>query len=457
MTTSADPTSISRNGHPTLGGVREVAVLAYPVILTQISVTTTQLVDSAMVGRLGSSELAAVGFGGIWMWTVICFFMGTTTAVQTFVSQYQGAGEEHRCGAWTWQGVYIMAPLTTLAAVTLFFGAGTLMTWLGPSEAIRPLATQYLEARSFGSVGLCAAIAVASFFRGIGDTRTPLYAMLVANGLNALLDYGLIFGRLGLPAWGVTGAGVATTIAEWVYFAGLLAFFARGRLSKRFATALAVPDWSQVRRLLRTGLPIGGQWCLEMTSFAAFSTLVVRMGDAPMAASQAFIILLAISFMQAIGISMAVATLVGRYIGARNLAAAEHSFRSGVKLGVGLAGLVAALYVAIPELLLRIFTDDPAVLELARPLLLVGAVFQLFDAISIVADGALRGAGDTRWPFAVRFVLAWGLFVPLSYALGISLGFGLTGAWVGGAIYVAVLAAFLVQRFRSGAWQQIAI
>jgi MATE family multidrug resistance protein len=233
--------------------------------------------------------------------------------------------------------------------------------------------------------------------------------------------------------------------------------FLRRSVRTRYGTAPVRPDLGDQRRLLRMGLPIGGQWALEMASFATFLTLVARMGDASMAASQAFIALLSLSFMQAVGIGIAVSTLVGQYIGARDPDAAARSFASAQKLALGLSGGIALLFVAVPDALMGIFTTDPAVLALGRPLLLVGAVFQFFDAFGIVADGALRGAGDTRVPFLVRFLLAWGMFVPLAWWLGVHLEGGLTAAWVGGAVYVMVLTTFLVWRFRSGAWQRIRI
>lgn len=431
--------------------------LAYPVVLTQISITTMQVVDSAMVGSLGTTELAAVGLGGVWMWTAICFFIGTATGVQTFVSQRDGAGQSSDCGAWAWQGIYAVIPMTAAAAAALHFGAGLLMRGIGPSPELQPLAADYVSARVLGSVGLSAAVALSSFFRGIGDTKTPLYATVTANVVNAVLDYGLIFGHLGLPALGVKGAGTATAAAEWIYMLALLVAFRRREVRRRYVTKLAALSLREARRLLRTGLPIGGQWCLEMISFAVFLSFVARMGDAAMAASQAFVALLGLSFMQAIGLSIAVATLVGQYIGAADPPSVERSFHSGLKLAAILAGVIALLFAAIPGMLLGVFTDDPEVLSLGRPLLIVGAVFQFFDAFGIVAEGALRGAGDTRWPFAIRLALAWGLFVPLAYALGVWLGGGLTWSWVAGTVYVALLTSALLLRFRSGAWRQIRI
>ncbi len=459
MTISTRPTDSpeSIRSQESAGGVREVARLAVPIVLTNISITLMQIVDSAMVGRLGAAELAAVGFGGVWLWTVMCFFVGTTTCIQTFVAQNFGSGREDRCGSWTWQGLYAVLPLGVVTTLLLFFGGPSLIRWLQPDPQIVPHAAQYLHMRALGNAGMIGAVALSSFFRGLGDTRTPLYTTVTANVLNAVLDYGLIYGKLGLPEMGVAGAGLATSIAEWTNFVILGFCFAQPHIVSRYHTKRVAPDRSQIRRLLRTGVPVGGQWWLEMTSFAAFLTIVARMGDAPMAASQAFVALLAISFMQAIGLSIAVSTLVGQYIGSGNIAAAERSFGSGVRLSLVFAGFIAVLFYWIPEPLLRLFSDDPRVIELGVPLLWIGAIFQIFDAVSIIADGGLRGAGDTRWPMVMRFLLAWGVFLPSAWSFGIHLDGGLAGCGWGGLVYVLLLTAVLVRRFQSGQWKMIKI
>lgn len=452
---SRTPTPGASN--PAAGGIREVFQLAYPVVLTQLSVTLMQVVDSAMVGRLGSAQLGAVGFGGIWMWTAVSFFMGVATVVQTFVSQSDGSGRAHECGGWVWQGLYMVVLPVAIVSVAVFWLAPTLVGLVGASPDIQHFAVEYVDGRCYGNPGLIAAFVFTSFFRGIGDTRTPLYANIIAVLFNALLDYGLIFGKLGLPEWGVYGAGFATAISEWVLLLILLAFFSRSFLRDHFQTRSESPSLAKMKRLLRTGVPIGGQWFLEMTSFAAFSTLIVGMGDIAMAASQAFLVLLSVSFMQALGISIGVSTLVGRYIGAGDLPSAERSYRSGIKLGWALSLSIALIYLLIPGTLMGIFSNEPGILSVARPLLIVGAFFQVFDALAAIVDGALRGAGDTLWPFVARLSLAWGLQVPLAYAFGIYLGGGFVWAWVGSGIYIAILCFVLVGRFRSGAWKRIKI
>jgi MATE family multidrug resistance protein len=446
-----------RSAFRATGGLREVILLASPVILTHLSITLMGVVDSAMVGRLGATELAAVGFGGVWLWTLFNGFIGAGTVVQTFVAQNHGADRPEECGRWAWQGLYALIPLTACGALILHFNVDFLMVLLAPSQEMQRLAGDYLAICAFGAIGMCAATIFSSFFLGIGDSRTPLYVTVFVNILNAALDYALIFGEFGMPAWGVSGAAVATSLSELFYALVLCVLFLHRRQRRLFATAVVLPRRESVLRLLRIGLPIGGQYAIEMLSFAAFLTLVARMGDASMAASQAFIALLSISFMQAEGLSIAVCTLVGRYVGAMDLAAAARCYRSGQLLTLVISGAVAALFIFLPEPLVRIFTDDPEVLLLARPLLVVGAIYQFFDAFGIVSDGALRGAGDTLVPFLMRVGLAWGLFLPLAWLLGIRLEGGLTAAWLGGALYVTVLAGNLVIRFRSGAWQRIQV
>jgi MATE family multidrug resistance protein len=439
------------------GGVRELIALALPVVLTNVSSTLMMTVDAAMVGRLGATELGAVGYAGIWYWTVVAAFNGAGSGVQTFAAQAHGAGQARGCGPWLWQALYAVVPAATVAMGLFALGFPALLDLLGPAAPLRPLAARYVEMRVLGVGGLVTGLVVAAFLRGIGDMRTPLHAMVVANVVNVVLNYGLIFGHLGLPRLGVAGSGLATAIAEWVYAAWLLAAVRRPVVARPFGTAWVRPDAAAMRRFLRISAPIGGQWSLDMLAFAAFSTLVARMGADQMAASQALLSLMHLSFMQVVGVQIAVATLVGRHVGAGDPAAARRSLRSALRVGVGLSVVVAALFAVAPELCLRLFIHDEAVLRLGVPLLAVGAAFLVCDAYGIVVGGALRGAGDTRWPFVVQTLLAWGLFLPAAYAGASLASAGLTGAWLGGVVYVVVLSLALHWRFQSGAWERARI
>lgn len=439
------------------GSIHEVAQLAYPTVLQTLSDTCMHVVDSAIVGHLGVTELGAVGFGGVWLWTLIVVFFGAATGTQTFVAQAFGAKAPRECGPWVWQGFYVLVPLAALWAVAIAFGFEAFAAWLGPSPELSSLAAGYVHGRVIGAPAVVAGSLFTSFFRGCGDSKTPLRAAIAANLLNGGLAYGLVYGRFGLPEVGVPGAGIATSIANFTYTAILLHALLRRQYRARYATLPCPPQLVAMRRFARTSLPVGGTWLLDMISFALFSTIIARMGDMQMAASQAMIQMLSLSFMQAYGISIASGALVGRYVGARDLAAAERSHFSALKLGVGLAVVVATLFVAAPGMLLSIFTADPGVIALGRPLLAIAALFQLIDAMGIISGGSLRGAGDTRWPFVASALLAWFLRLPLVYTLAVVWQYGVIGAWVGELGFVTALSLCNYLRFRSGAWRSLRI
>jgi MATE family multidrug resistance protein len=439
------------------GGVGEVALLAYPVVIQTIAETAMAVADTAMVGRLGATELGAVGFAGLWLWTLFVPFTGTATGVQAFVSRHDGADEQAQCGRWLWQALWLVVPAMTLWMLAIDAFLPPLVAWIGPSPGMQSAALDWSRACLPRAPALAANFALMAFLRGLGDTRTPLVATLAGVAVNLASAYVLIFGELGFPALGVVGAGLALTCGSWTIFAILLFAVLRPGTRARYHTAPCAPDPAAMLRFLRTSAPIGGQWALDMTTFAIFGSIIARMGDVSAAASQAMLQLLSISFMQAVAISLAAGTLIGRYIGADDLPAAQRSYRSAQQLGLVLAALVALLFVTLPETLIGLFSRDSRVLELARSLLVLAALFQVADAVGIVASGSLRGAGDTRWPFAAQATLAWVLRLPAVYVGAIWLDGGVLGAWIGELVYILALAAAFTLRFRAGHWRRVTI
>lgn len=435
------------------GAISEVALLAYPVVLQTLAETVMHVIDSAMIGKLGTTSLAAVGFSGTWIWTLLVPFAGIASGVQTFVSRHDGAKEHTRCGPWVWQAFWLAMPAITLWSALITLLLPPLFTAIGTDHAVRELSVSYGLSRLPGGPAVVAEFALCAFFRGIGDTRTPLTAAVVGVLVNFVMAWLLIFGHCGLPALGVAGAGLAQSIGSYVIVGMLMYSFLSRRLRLRYGTSPCGPERAAIARFAHTSLPIGGQWLLDMTTFAIFSSLVARMGETALAASQAMLQLLSLSFMQAVAIATAAGTLIGRYLGAGDLAAAARSYRSSVLLALGLAGAVAVLFLSAPEMLIRLFADDGEVLRLARPLLALGAFFQLADALGIVAAGSLHGAGDTRWPLKLQASLAWLLRLPAVYFGAIVLGGGVFGAWGGELAYVSVLGGALMRRFIAGNWQ----
>lgn len=446
---------------PIRGTLAELVKLGWPIVLTQLSTTLMGVVDSAFVGRLGAAELGAVALANTWSWTLFSLFLGSASAVQTFVAQAQGAGDERRCGTWAWQGLWGIVPPTAFAAIATYYATPValpaIFEALGSSRELVAPAVEYLRPRSLGMAALGVIFVWNGFFRGVGMTWVPLVVGSFANVLNAIGDYALIFGELGAPRLGIAGAAIATACAEFVDAAILLAVAMHPKVRARFHTHPRRPDATSFRRLLRTGLPIGAQWVFDSLSFAVFTLLLAAMSAESVAASHAFIMIVNVSFMVCLGVSGATQTLVGRAVGGGEPELAVTALKNGMIVGVAISTGLAVALTGFPEPLMRIFTADPNVVALGISVLRLGAVFQLLDAIHIVAIGALRGAGDTFWPAAWQTALAWLVFVPGAWFFGVHLGHGLTGAYVGGTLYVALLAGGLVLRFASGRWRGMRI
>jgi MATE family multidrug resistance protein len=446
---------------PARGSLRELVQLGWPIVLAQLSTTLMGVVDSAFVGRLGAAELGAVAFANIWIWTLFSLFLGSASAVQTFVAQAQGAGDERRAGSWAWQGLWGIVPPTALAALGAYVATPVLLPELlrlvGSSPELVDPAVAYLRPRAPGMIALGVIFVWNGFFRGVGMTWVPLAVGLFANLVNAIADYALIFGALGAPRLGIAGAAIATTGAECLDAAILLAVALHPRVRARFGTQPHQPHARSFVRLLRTGLPIGAQWVFDALSFAVFTLLLASMNAASVAASHAFIMIVNVSFMVCLGVSGATQTLVGRAVGAGQPELAVTALKHGMLVGVSISTALAVALTGMPELLMRIFTDDPSVLALGVGVLRLGAIFQLLDAIHVIVIGALRGAGDTFWPAVWQTLLAWTVFVPGAWLFGVHWGHGLTGAYLGGTLYVALLAGGLLWRFASGKWRGIAI
>src|SRR4051812_11281739 len=338
------------------GDISELALLAFPVVLQTIAETAMQLIDSAMVGRLGAAQLGAIGLAGIWLWTLFVPFTGTASGVQVFVSRHHGAGEPERCGPWVWQAIGTVVPAMVLWMLAMALLLPVLLGWIAPPGALHDAAIAYTYPRLLGGPAVAANFALMSFFRGLGDTRTPLRAALVGVSVNIVLAWLLIFGHLGAPRLGVAGAGYAVSAGSWTICVMQLRALLRPALRARHHTAPRLPERAALARFLRTSAPIGGQWLLDMTTFAVFTSIVARMGEASMAASQAMLQLLSLSFMQVFAISAASGVLVGRYLGAGDAPAAQRSYRSAQLLAFGVCAVVATLFVSVPEQLLSIFS-----------------------------------------------------------------------------------------------------
>ena len=429
--------------------------LAYPAIITMVSQTVMWTVDSAMVGHVGKTELAAVGLGGLLIFTLYSFFIGLSYSLNPFVAQSFGARDYTRISCFMWHGVYLGLASGAVMLVIRSFNPWTI-DLLGPAPEVRPLCLEYTNIRMLSAPFFLLHYFYSNFFRGIGNTRTPMKVAIVANLTNIIIDYLLIFGPGPFPALGVVGAAWATFIANFLS-AVILAVISLSRPYRaRYEThrhRAIRPD--TVLQLLRVGTPIGIHYVLDIGSFLVFSAYVGRMGTEQLAANHIIIQVLALSFMPANGFAVAATTLMGQHIGAGDPHIAKRTGYQTLKLGLLYATFVALAYVVFSEGLVRIFNDDPMVVWFGRRIIPLAAAFQFFDAVQIIASGALRGAGDTKVPMMLILGGGWCLFLPLAFLFGTVLDRGVIGAWLGATIYVVFLGVAMFLRFKMDRWQSI--
>jgi len=284
--------------------------------------------------------------------------------------------------------------------------------------------------------------------QAMGRVRAIVITVVAANLLNAGLNWVFIFGHLGAPALGAVGSAYVTSVARWFTLIALIAL-AWPSLSPALRPlrreALAP---GPLGRLLRVGGPVGAQQWLEVGVFATAGLLMGSMGAIPLAGHQVALQLAALTFMVPLGVAQATSILVGQAVGRGDAHAARRATGAGMLTGVGFMALTAVMFLTMPDLLARVFSDDPPVIAAVGLLLPIAGVFQVFDGLQVVAAGALRGVGDTRVPMVLNLVGFWLLGLPVSVALGFGLDWGPTGVWWGLAIGIGAVAVMLASRVR---------
>jgi MATE family multidrug resistance protein len=417
--------------------------LAGPVVLAEIGWMSMGIVDTIMVGPLGPGAIGAAGMGGSIFFAFAVFGMGVMLGVDALVSQSYGSGRLDDCIRWLQHGA-LLALIVSPAIMVLFYGALTTIESWGFHAEVLPMARAYLGVIGLSTVPLLFYATLRRYLQGLHVVRPVMFALVTANLVNALANWVLIYGKLGMPAMGVAGAAWATVAAR-IYMVAFLVVAIVIVHRSRGAEHPHVPftfDISRVRRLVALGVPAASQLVLEVGAFAAVSALAGRLDPVSLGSHQIALNLAALSFMVPLGLSSAGAVRVGHAVGAGDAARARHAGWTALGIGAVITSSVGVLFLAAPGLLLRPFTSDARLLEIGASLLAIAAAFQLFDGTQAVATGVLRGIGDTRTPMIMNVIGHWLLGLPAGYALCFWLGWGVAGLWVGlciGLVFVAVV------------------
>lgn len=412
--------------------LRPMLRLALPIIQAELGWMTMGLVDTLMVSPLGPSAIGAVGTGSILYLAVMVVGMGTLLALDTFVSQNYGAGRIDECHRWLFAGLQLAAVLT-IVLTTLSLALIAALPAFGLHPDVLAFLRPYLAHLLWSTAPLLAYAVCRRYLQAMHIVRPVMYALVLANLVNLALNWLLIQGRWGFPAMGVVGSAWATVfsrIAMAAFLFGVIVYRERDRPSGLRDVPLAF-DPQRAWAIVRLGLPAAGQTLLEVGVFAAASALAGRIAPAAIAAHNIVLNIAGFIFMIPFGLASAAAVRVGHAIGRGDRAGARTSGWVAVSIALCVMTVSAALFALLPAQLVALFTVDPAVIQIGVGLLLVAAVFQLFDGVQAVTTGALRGLGDTRTPMIVNLVGHWLIGLPLAYALCFHYGWGAQGLWMG--------------------------
>lgn len=390
------------------------------------------VVDTIAVGPLGPAAIGAVGTGSGIFFALMVPGLGTLLALDTYVSQSFGAGRITDCHRWLVAGLWLAG---ALALVLMLVGLGALaaLPSLGMHSEVRALLEPYLGQLIWSTLPLLFYTVLRRYLQGMHIVKPVMAAIVAANIVNVLANWVLIYGRFGVPAFGVVGAAWAT-LASRVILMGVLCWVVV-RLERRRPSGLRdvsfAPDLTWMWQLLRHGTPAALQVLLEVGVFAASSVLAARISPQAAGAHQIALQVAGFFFMVPFGLSSAAAVRVGHAVGGGDAAGAARSGWMAIGLSLLVSALVASLLLGAPHLLLGLFSDDVGVVTLGVTVLAICAVFQPFDGVQVVATGALRGMGDTTTPMLLNLAGHWIVGLPVGYVLCFSNGWGVTGLWIG--------------------------
>ncbi|WP_374558154.1 MATE family efflux transporter [Thermomonas sp.] len=424
------------------------ARLAAPLAAGHLSHGLVGFIDTVVAGHHGTATLASVSVGAALFWLPMMAPMGTLMALPPSVSQLDGGGRRDEIGPLFRQALWLAALLGVL-----LFGLMTLLPLaLGPmgiAPDIVPGATAFLHAIRWGIPGFTLYLAMRYLSDGL---HWSMPTMLLGFGgllLLAPAGYVLTNGLFGLPELGAAGVGIASALMFWLQAIAFAVYLWRAR---RFADLDLFARWDRphgktLRELLRTGLPIGVTVTMEGGLFVATALLIGRLGEVPAASHQIALNVASLCFMVPFGLAEATTVRVGHALGRGDREGVRRAAFAGFALALATQAGSALLMLLGHQAIAGLYTTDPAVIALAGSLLLYAALFQFPDGIQVVSAGALRGLKDTRVPMWLAALAYWGIGMPVGAGLGLALGWGARGMWLGLTAGLTVAAVLLCRRF----------
>ena len=428
-------------------------------MLGMLGHTFVSFIDNIMVGQLGTAELAAVSLGNSFMFIAMSIGIGFSTAITPLIAEADSSDDLNKARSTYKSGLFLCTTLGVILFLGIYFSKPLMYLMKQPKEVVE-LAIPYLDLVAFSLIPLVVFQAIKQFSDGMSMTKYPMYATLLANIVNIILNYILIFGKFGFPEMGIVGAAYGTLAARLIMVVYLWLLL---RYKKRSAQIVKnikffVLDILMIKKIINLGSLSALQMFFEVAIFTAAIWLSGLLGKNPQAANQIALNLSSMTFMVAMGLSVASMIRVGNQKGLQNYKELRRIAFSIFLLGILLATFFAVLFFIFHKSLPNIYVDleDAAnysdtieVLSIASNLLLAAAFFQISDSIQVVVLGALRGLQDVKIPTILTFISYWVVGFPISYFLGKEEMYGSFGIWLGLLAGLTTASILLFIRFNS--------
>lgn len=428
---------------------RKNFTLAYPVVLSQLGHIMVSVVDSMMVGQIGTIPLAAASLGNSIFMITLVFGLGVSYSITPLIAASDGKRNYTRISLLLLNGLFSNLVLGIVLFIAGYF-LSPYITWLDQPEEVVKQAIPYINILFLSMVPLMVFQAFRQFAEGLSLTKQAMYISVVANLLNVVLNYILIYGKFGFEPMGLVGAGWATLISRvvmalmmggWVLYAKRFAVFQRFLTFRHLSLV-------HMYHIFRLGLPISGQMVFEMGAFSFSAIMIGWLGARELAAHQIAINVASVTYMMASGIAAAATVRVGNQKGLGNIHGMRMAGNSSFIMGVLFMIASGLLMILAKDVIPYLYLDDPAVVELASTLLIIAAIFQISDGVQVVGLGVLRGLEDVRVPSLISLIAYWVIGLPVGYVLCFKLGVGVSGIWAGLLVGLSVAAFLLFWRFK---------
>ena len=433
----------------TLQHIKKTWILAVPVILSQVGHMMVGVADSMMVGRLGAVPLASVAFANGIYAIFLLFGIGVSYGMTPLVAAGDGSNDKKQIVTVFKHG-FVLNVVTGVVLVLGAFSVSLLFPFLDQEPEVLSGGRPYFLLISTSLLPLMFFQSFRQFSEGLSLTRQPMMISLAANVVNILLNYILIYGKLGVEPMGIMGAGLATVVSRVLMVFGLGAYLLFSARFKRYRAVLASSawDWLMFSKIGKIGFPSGAQFVFEVGAFSAAAIMIGWYGAIPLASHQVALSLSALTYMASTGISSASTIRIGNQLGKKDYATLRQVGWGSFAMTACMMTLFGLIFILFRQYLPTLYISDVLVIELASQLLVIAALFQISDGLQAVGLGVLRGMHDVKIPTLVTFFSYWFLAIPVGYFLGGYFEMGSIGVWIGLLLGLSLSAFLHISRFK---------